>query len=300
MIELDGLRPTSGAAGKLRQLTNEPLSVIDTFSSFQGIPPIGEGDRVIVFLLRPGALREWPTGASIETDGWRPANNMGDLRTSAIWIQDGVTYGFYQTMNPGPTHLEPTRVSEAELRRQIDAVLELRGAMDRAVATTGPVERSERLAALFRSGNTFARNSALQKLEHGGTAETAALLDLLADQSLLGWHQDILGVLAARRVADARFIGFLSEETAYWSATCRTLSPGWWSNIRWPDVQTPRNHYTRSYALLKAIEESNMTAALPAVKDFAAGFAACPPLDQREETNQIQDELKLVLSGGRR
>ena len=76
-------------------------------------------------------------------------------------------------MNPGPTHLEPAGVSEAELRRQIDAVLQLRAAMDRAVATTDPVERSGRFATLFRSGNTIARHSALQKLERNDEALAA-------------------------------------------------------------------------------------------------------------------------------
>ena len=298
MLELDGLRPTPDASGKLRDLIPTDVhNIFDQQGWFQGIPPIGEGDRVIVFLRRPGAPPEWsPNNVSIKTDDWQPANNMGDLQTSAIWIQDGRLYEFLQTMNPGPTHLVMMQKSEEELRKQIQAVMQLRDAMDRAVATSDAVERSRQLAALFRSGNVFARASSLQKLERGGEAGTAALLDLLTDQSLLGWHQDILGALVEQHVSDDRFGKFLSEETDYWSTACRTLRPGWWNDMtRWPEVEVPRNHYTRSYALLRAIYELNLTAALPVVKEFDAVWAACPPLEPLEKTNQIKDELKLVL-----
>ena len=298
MLELDGLRPTSGATGKLRELIATDIhNVFDQQDWFQDIPPIGDGDRVMVFLRRPGALPEWsPNNISIKTDGWQPANNMGDLQTSAIWVQDGSLYGFFQTMNPGPTHLVMMHESEAELRKQIQGVMQLRDAMDRAVATTDPVERSRQLATLFHSESGFARASALQKLERGGEAGTAALLDLLTDQSLLGWHQDILGALVEQHVSDDRFGKFLSEETDYWSTACRTLRPGWWNDMtRWPEVEIPRNHYTRSYALLRAIYELNLTAALPVVKEFDAVWAACPPLEPQEKTNQVKDELKLVL-----
>jgi len=297
MLELNGLRPTSGATGKLRELIPGIDNVFDQEHWFQDIPPIGDGDRVMVFLRRPGALPEWsPNNASIKTDGWQPANNMGDLQTSAIWIQDGSLYGFFQTMNPGPTHLVRMQESEVELRKQIQAVMQLRDAMDRAVVTSDPVERSRQLTALFRSGNVFARASSLQKLERGGEAGTAALLDLLTDRSLLGWHQDILGALVEQHVSDDRFGKFLSEETDYWSTACRTLRPGWWNDMtRWPEVEIPRNHYTRSYALLRSIYELNLTAALPVVKEFDAVWAACPPLEPGEKTNQVKDELKLVL-----
>ena len=296
-LELYGLRPTSGATGKLRDLIAIDIRhALDYRYQFQEIPVIGDGDRVMVFLRRPGASPEWsPNNVSIKTDGWEPANSVGDLRTSAIWIQDGSLYGFFQTINPGPTHLVIMPESEAELRKQIHAVMQLRDAMDRAIATTDPVERSRQLAALFHSESGFARASALQKLERGGEAGTSALLDLLTDQSLLGWHQDIIGALIEKRVSDARFGKFLSEETEYWSTACRTLRPGWWNNMTWPEVQIPRNHYTRSYSLLRAIYELNQTAALPVVKDFEAAWAKCPPPETREETNQVKDELRLAL-----
>ena len=122
-----------------------------------------------------------------------------------------------------------------------------------------------------------------------------ALLDLLSDQTLLGWHQDIVGAIAGKGVADASFGEFLSDETAYWSRACRALSPGWWNGARNPDVETPRDHYTRAYSLLEAIRELSLPAAMPAVREFAAIWNTCPPLEEREKTNQITDTLKSLL-----
>lgn len=129
----------------------------------------------------------------------------------------------------------------------------------------------------------------------GGASEAKVLLDLLSDKSLLGWHQDIVGALVRQRVADVRFAGFLREETTYWSRSCRTLKPGWWNAAQYPDVEKARDHYTRAYALLNAIHELHQSAAMPVVRDFAAVWSTCPPLDERSKTNQIAEALELLL-----
>jgi hypothetical protein len=291
-LELPGLIPSQRGAAKLSELSNG-----DFDHPFESVPPVGENDRLIVFLRRPSALPEdnQRPDLPVGTSAWEPANLMGDLRTSAVWIQDGVTYGFLQTINPGPTHLTMLRMSEAELRRSIQSVLLLRGAMDQAVANANPVERSRQLAALVRSRNEIARMSAMEKLKRGGAAEANVLLDLLSDQNLLGWHQDFVGALVGMRVANVRFAQLLSEETTYWSKACRTLNPGWWNGASYSDVETTRNHYTRAYALLEAIHELSLSEATPAARDFAAVWSTCPPLEEREKTNQISEALKSLL-----
>jgi hypothetical protein len=221
-LDLPGLTPSQGGMAKLSELVG---GLFDP--PFEDVPPVAPGDRLIVVLRRPGALPEYNPRPDlpIETAGWQPANFFGDLRTSAVWIQDGVTYSFLQTMNPGPTHLTMLRMSETQLRSSIQSVLQLRDAMDRAVANTDSVGRSLQLEALVRSTNSIAKMSALRKLDGGGAAETNVLLDLLSDQSRLGWHQEIISALEGKPAAENRFGGFLSEETAYWSRTCRALKP---------------------------------------------------------------------------
>lgn len=288
------MAPTQGSTAKLGELSKE----FD--HPFEGIPPIVENDRLIVFLRRPGALPEFNPipNLPVDTSDWEPANATGDLRTSTVWIQDGVTYSFLQTRNPGPTHLTTLLMSEVELRRSIESVLLLRGAMDQAVANTDPVERSRQFGALVRSNNEIARGSAIEKLKFGGATEANVLLDLLSDEDLIGWHQDFVGALAGMRVAGIHFAQFLSHETVYWSKVCSTLGPGWWSGVS-PDVETTKSHYTRAYALLKAIHELGQSEATAAVRDFAAVWSTCPPLEERENTSQIAEELKLLDANDR-
>jgi hypothetical protein len=291
-IELTGLIPTQAGSTKLRELLG---GFVD--NPFEGVPPIGKGDRLIVFLRRPGALPEYNPRPDLplDTTGWQPANLFGDIRTSAVWIQDGVTYTFLQTMNPGPTRLAMLQMSEAKLRQSIQAVLQLRAAMDRAIANGDAVERSRELTALYRSLNRIAKQSALQKLGSGGAEELNALRDLLSDASLTGWHQDILSILVRRHVSDIRYVDFLHDETTYWSTACGALNPGWWNNMQNPDVETARNHYTRALALLDAILQLKLSDAAPTVREFATVWRTCPPLDKREKTNQIAEVLKALL-----
>ena len=284
-LELPGLTPARSGTAKLSELIIR--GGLD--HPFQDLPPVGEGDRLIVFLRRPGALPEYSPSHQLPnyTSAWEPADPMGDLRTSTVWIQDGVTYGFLQTINPGPTHLMSLLMTEAELRRSIQTVLLQREAMDQAVATADPIERSRRLAAVVRSTNEIATMSAIEKLKRGGAPEANILVELLSDQNLLAWHQDFVGALVSMRVAGVRFAQFLDEETNYWSKVCPTLNPGWWNGAPYPNVETPRSHYTRAHALLRAIHELRLTEAAPAVRDFAEVWSTCPPLDEREQTDQI-------------
>ena len=203
--------------------------------------------------------------------------------------------GFDNSVRGSGSNLTMLRMSETELRRSIQSVLLLRGAMDQAVANAGPVERSRQLAVLVHSKNEIARMSAIEKLKRGGAAEAIVLLDLLSDQDLLGWHQDFVDALVGMRLADVRFAQFLGEETSYWSKVCHTLNPGWWNGAPYPDVETTRNHYTRAYALLKAIHELSLSEATPTVRDFAVVWSTCPPLEEGEKTNQIAEALKLLL-----
>lgn len=291
-LELHSLTPSLKGAARLSDLSKG-----DFPHPFVGIPSVGESDRLIVFLRRPGSLPEYNPRPDLffRTSDWEPANLMGDLRTSAVWIQHGRTYGFLQTNNPGPSRLARLGASERELRTSIQSVLLLRGAMDRAMADPDPAERSRQLAALVRSKNEIARMSAVEKLKHGGAAEANVLLELLSDKSLLGWHQDFIEALVGMHATGVPFAQLLGEETTYWSKVCRIFTPGWWNDMQHPDVETAKNHYTRTFALLKGIHTLDPPGARPFVQDFAAVWSTCPPLEEREKTNQIAEELKLLL-----
>ena len=263
LMELPGLTPAQSNAAKLGELAKG-----DFEHPFEVLPPVQVGDRLIVFLRRPAS-----------TGGWQPASEWGDFRVSAAWIQDGVVYDFSQGSNTfsfGPTRLAELGMSEAELRQSIESVLQMRRAMDHAVADADPVERSRELAALVRSENRIAKKSALEKLKRGGEAEAHVLLGLLSDESLLGWHQDFVGALVSMRAAGVPLAQFLNKETSYWSNVCRTPNPGWWYRPPYSDFETAKNHYTRVHALLTGIRELGVSEAKPAARDFRGGVEHVP------------------------
>ncbi|MGJ5818385.1 hypothetical protein [Paludibaculum fermentans] len=290
LLELKDLTPSQIGSARLGELSKSSLG-----APCVGIPAVGERDRLIVFLRRPGARPEYNPRSDlpVQTSGWEPADLLGDLRTSTVWIQDGSTYAFLQNI-PGPTCLTKLGISETQLRGSLQSVLLRRGSMDQAMANPDAVERGRQLAALVRSGNTIARSSAIEKLKRGDVAEATVLLDLLADPNLLGWHQEFIAALVARRATGSPFAQFLSEETVYWSGACPTLKAGWWNGMPYPEVETPRSHYTRAHALLNAIHDLGNSTTAPAVRDFAAIWSTCPPLAEHE-TDQIAEALKLLL-----
>jgi len=201
-------------------------------------------------------------------------------------------------MNPGPTHLVEYGEPEQQLRSEVWEVLRLRAAMDRAAAIADPVERSRQLLVLVRSGDmvggTFSSLSALRKLAAGGEAEANALVSLLSDETLLGWHQDIIQALAGKPVADSQFGNFLSEETKYWAVACRTLKPGWWNDMSSPKIELSRNHYSRAHALLEAIRVRKLSEPIPEVERFAVVWSGCPASEKDAEKDQIAEELNLL------
>jgi hypothetical protein len=303
VLELPGLASSKGGSKRLAELDGDYQShPFEPGHEFEDAPPARQGDRLIVFLRRPGALPEYNPRPDlpVDADGWQPAQLWGGFLTSAVWIQGGKLYAYSQTMNPGPTHLVGYKDREEVVRSQIAAVLKLRAAMDRAAATSDAVERSRQLVTLVRSGNVlggiFARLSGLSKLAAGGGAEANALLALLSDESLLGWHQDIIRALVGKPMADSRFGGFLNQETEYWSKVCNSLKSGWWNDIGDPANELWRDHYTRAYALLDAIRARKLSEPTPEIRRFAVVWSQCPALEGRGEKDQMAEELNLLLA----
>jgi hypothetical protein len=93
------------------------------------------------------------------------------------------------------------------------------------------------------------------------------------------------------------FASLLKEETIYWLSACTTLKPGWQNDLsRYYEIQQPRNHYGRAENLLTAIRLSGSTDFVPAVKQFATVWDACPAIDHSRQDDQITQELDKLLS----
>jgi hypothetical protein len=213
-VTLDGLVAPDGVTSTLRELAEESAYPFSSKPPFEAAPPLRLNDRVIVF-LRQGAPLEFNPRPDlpVSTDGWQPANWHGDLRTSAVWLQDGVAYAFVQTINPGPSHLVDFGWTEAKIREEISAVLQLRRSLDEALGLKEPGSRAQKLAALVGSSEPVASSSALRHLQDGGAAGAESLQELLAEPSLLLQHAAIIDALVRTGVRSLSFSPLLKQET---------------------------------------------------------------------------------------
>jgi hypothetical protein len=261
-------------------------------------PATQPGDRMIAFLLRPGAKLEYfsPPEAS-NTDGWRSASGFGDMRFSAVWLRHGEAFAIFQAGNPAPTTFDDLGITVQEVRRQIDEGIQMRASLDRALASPADsVGRAVQLGELVRSGDFIASGSALRYLATGGTAAAEVLRGLLSDPKLLELHSGIVYTLAKTGVGNSVLLQILSEETQYWSAACGLLAPGWWSGPDWAEVVKRRAHYEKALAALRGIHESLLASDLSELRNFHEVWIKCPPMAENESTqSQISIELDRLL-----
>jgi hypothetical protein len=300
VLTLQELAPPEGDATSLAEVaeSTDPwnprarfrFAAMDIFPA----PPLRASDRIIVFLRRPGVPPEYdPGNPKVSVIGWQPANFWQELRASTVWLQDGMAYGYGQTINPGASHLMAMRATEEQVRRQIRAVLDLRAALDRALASTDPADRAWQLAALVRSGDLAARNSALGHLESGGAEAVDALDGLLADPDLWGSYWAIASSLVNTNVADIHLARILDNETRYWRRTCPGLQINWAAT----GMGAPAAHYRLAATLLElpGPESAQDRAAVAA---FAQVWKTCPPTNQYAQ-DRVFPEIDRRLHNGR-
>lgn len=303
ILVLEDLAPPPGIASPLSQLISR---IPFEGEPFVDAPPMRDIDRLFVFLRRPGALPEYNTRPDlpVSTVGWQPADLQG-LRTSTVWLQDGVAYGFRQTMNPGPSHLvplwsEPGKLwGEPELRNAINSGIRQRQEFDKALGNPDGAARAKELANFLKSGHGVPRQSALRHLGSGGHDAAVVLQELLADETQMPQYPELLDALLKTGVHTFDFKRVMQREKAYWAAKCPLLQAGWWVDTSdWPALEEPRSHYLRVLAALEAIHKLHLKEAFSFVLAFSGVWNMCPPLGSREplERSQVSEELRFLLS----
>ena len=255
-------------------------------------PPMGTLDRVIVFLRRPGVEPEYtPGNVKADTVGWQPANWWGDLRTSAIWLQDGEAYGYGQNINPGPSHLMRWKVTEEQVRAEIREVQKLRAAMDQALGNPSAAARRLQLVELVRSSDRTATASALQRLERNDEGADA-LEQLLLDPTLMEKHRQIVWSLQNIH-ATIHLARILEGETFYWGQKCRELPMNW---IQSMSVHDPTEwHYALDVTLLAGVPTVTSAQDRTAVEAFAQAWSTCPVRDTSQTVEPLSQSADRLL-----
>lgn len=264
-------------------------------------PGMRPSDRIIVFLRRPGVHPEYEPRPDLpaSVEGWQPAHSWGEMRTSAVWLQDGVAYGFAQTINPGPSHLTKLRMSEAKIREEIRVTLDLRAKMDRALADPDRASRVRQFAELVRSPNlTTPAYSALRHLESEGGEAVEVLNGLLEDPNLASKYWTIADSLLKTHMPDIHLSRILDRESRYWNQTCPMLSSNWGDQMRPQLNLTPIDHESLAHSLLSGTHRLDLIEDRVAVNMLLQAWKGCPPMYE-STPDQLAPEAERLLHAER-
>jgi hypothetical protein len=77
--------------------------------------------------------------------GWKPSNLFDDMKASVVWIDGDQMYYFVQLLNPGPSVLFESPISEEKLRKR---VAEVDGIQEKITATLAVEDGAARAMGL--------------------------------------------------------------------------------------------------------------------------------------------------------
>jgi len=96
---------------------------------------------------------------------------------------------------------------------------------------------------------------ALEALGKLGEGALPTLRQLLADDALSTWHDDIIRALAAAGGAQVapELVAIVEEELAFWTRRAPKLKEGWWNADPADERGALRDHYGKLIAALRAL-----------------------------------------------
>ncbi len=227
----------------LAEFKAKDARLVDNYSwnERQGTSEFVTGDRMILFLrdqtkISANAESDDEQNEAAETgenrSRWSGANPMGrEVKYSTVWIERDKVYCFIQIMNPGPSLLCSTQMTDASLRKLNNDVTSEQTALNAAAAMADPVTRAECLKPFIHSSIHLAREAAFMNLTKCGPAALRVLREELNNKQNGSIQDDVVEALAKSggKAAGPDLTDFLSKELEFWNRTAPTLEPGWWN-----------------------------------------------------------------------
>lgn len=83
------------------------------------IPKQLAGSQLLLFLKRVPPTAQTAGGTQHTPPQWMPSSLFNDMKSSVVWIDGSRLYRFVQTMNPGPSTLQPWTMPDGKLRERV-------------------------------------------------------------------------------------------------------------------------------------------------------------------------------------
>lgn len=279
------LQPSSGAM----EISGYPKRIEETENGGQSeqIPAQHAGSRMVLFLKKePG----------VPGEPWRPADFLGEMKTSAVWIDGGQLYRFQQVVNPGPSILVPWDMGLYKLRDRVREILRIQLELANVIAVEDSAARAAGLKFYVRSDIREAQQLALSELGKSGPKALATIGEMLSDPAFAGDGAELVKAFAE---AGGESVGEeldrrLQEQLTFWQATGPTLSLGWWNRDPSPDAPL-RDRYAQTLELVRALERVHYRPALITAWQLSDFWRSLPQLNDPSGLNQMVTECQQLM-----
>jgi hypothetical protein len=274
-----------------------PVAPIKTSISFGLKSPVASvsGSRIVLF-LRPAARRDdRPPATEPAIRQFEGTAQFGGAQVSAAWIEKDQAYAFQQIWNPGPSELHPLRQSEAELKKQTEAMLAAKAALEKSESIANPVDRAQALAPMTSSPYWHERKEAFAALARCGKPALPLLRKMLRDDQYE--QTDVVRALSEAAGSDAgkEMTAILVEELPYWKSVGPTLKTGWWNADPADHRKVLRNRYDILDTDLRVLTKLAYPPSRVVVTQFRDFWSSLPQLNDQSGLDQITHECEAVL-----
>jgi hypothetical protein len=260
------------------------------------------GDRMVLFLekdstdsVSEGAHNGFSSPAKTQ---WKSPSFFHDMSVSVVWIEQGKVYGFVQVMNPGPSLLVSLGQSEDELKNREQEIQGVRDSLLKTAAISDPGRRAEALASYAHHSLREARGAAFEALIRTGKPALPVLRRMLADDSLLNIHDQLINVLAEVGKGDVGpdLTAVVERGLEFWRLTGPGLKKGWWNGQgfdSWEDAVLLRDRYSEVYRALLALRKRPYRESEKVVTQFRDLWRSLPQLQEigSDQMTQACDDL---------
>ncbi|HEY4816014.1 MAG TPA: hypothetical protein VIH67_01195 [Candidatus Acidoferrum sp.] len=289
LVAVPELQPGTGAM----EIVAYPKEFAETWRGGRNeqIPARPVGSRMVLFLKK---------AVEASSEQWGPADFVGEIKTSVVWIDGGQLYRFQQEMNPGPSILVPWDMRLDKMEQRVRETRRIQLELTKVNAIEDGAAKAEGLKVYVRSDVREAQRAALTELGKCGPKAVAAIGEMLADPAFAGEDGELVKALAEAggESVGAELDRRLQDQLKFWQATAPTLSVGWWNQDVTPHAPL-RERYAQTLELVRALGHVHYRPALITAEQVGNLWRSLPQLNDASglnqmvtECNQLVDELR--------
>jgi hypothetical protein len=260
------------------------------------IPQQFAESKLLLFLKRMPPPAHTKEGKQRTQPYWMPSSLFDDMKSSVVWVNGSRLYRFIQTMNPGPSTLQPWSMSAGKLRERVAQVVQAEQQLTDVSRVKDGRERAAALKLYVRSDILPARQFAEEELGKCGPEGVPVIRSILDEEAFATESNALVKALvrAGGTAEGTDLTARLVRDLEFWRTVGPQLQQGWWNDD--PTPESPlRNRYGQTLELIRGLDAIQFPGALStgiALRDY---WRSLPQLDDPTGLNQISQECDKLI-----